>query len=227
VRSAVCTDVSPGMLATLRDNAERFDLEVETALADAAALPFADASFDLVLGHAVLHHLPELDKAFAEFSRVLRPGGTLLFAGEPSHHGDRIAAVPKRAGVKLAPLWRRMVGARPAAYVNGNGNGEPDDHALEAVVDVHAFTPATLERHAAGVGLTGVRVRGEELLANWFGWFNRTVEASARHEDIPRAWFQYAYRGYLALQKVDRAVLEPHLPPAGFYNLMLTARKPG
>ena len=71
-----------------------------------------------------------------------------------------------------------------------------------------------------------MRVRGEELLANWFGWFNRTVEASARHEDIPHAWFQYAYRGYLALQKVDRAVLEPHLPAAGFYNLMLTARKP-
>src|SRR5215208_3748225 len=161
VRSAVCTDVSPGMLATLRGNAERLGLEVETAPADAAALPFADASFDLVLGHAVLHHLPELDKAFAEFSRVLRPGGTLLFAGEPSHHGDRIAAVPKRAGVRLAPLWRRMVGARPAAHVNGNGHGEPDDHALEAVVDVHAFTPAALQRHAAGAGFTGVR-RSEE-----------------------------------------------------------------
>ena len=73
---------------------------------------------------------------------------------------------------------------------------------------MHAFTPAALERHAAGAGFTGVRVRGEELLANWFGWFNRTVEASARHEDIPHAWFQYAYHGYLALQKVDRAVLK-------------------
>src|SRR5215211_8056709 len=113
IAAGVCTDVSPGMLDTLRGNAERLGLTVETAACDAAALPFADASFDLVLGHAVLHHLPELDKAFAEFSRVLRPGGTLLFAGEPSHHGDRIAAVPKRAGVKLAPLWRRIVGARP------------------------------------------------------------------------------------------------------------------
>jgi SAM-dependent methyltransferase len=228
VRSAVCTDVSPGMLATLRGNAERLGLEVETARCDAADLPFAAATFDLVLGHAVLHHLPELDKAFAEFARVLRPGGTLLFAGEPSHHGDRIAAVPKRAGLAVAPLWRRVVGARPAAINgNGNGGGAPDDHALEAVVDVHAFTPVVLERHAAGAGFTDVRVRGEELLANWFGWFNRTVEATARHEDIPHSWFQYAYHGYLALQKVDRAVLEPRLPAAGFYNLMLTARKPG
>ena len=34
-----------------------------------------------------------------EFRRVLRPGGTLFFAGEPSRHGDRIAAVPKRAAI--------------------------------------------------------------------------------------------------------------------------------
>jgi len=225
VRSAVCTDVSPGMLATLRGNAERLGLEVRTEQCDAADLPFADASFDLVLGHAVLHHLPELDKAFAEFARVLRPGGTLLFAGEPSHHGDRIAAVPKRAGLAVAPLWRRFVGARPA--MNGTRADEAEAHALEAFVDVHAFTPGDLQRHAAGAGFEDVRVRGEELLANWFGWFNRTVEATARFDDIPHAWFQYAYHGYLALQKVDRAVLEPHLPAAGFYNLMLAARKPG
>ena len=100
IRSGVCTDVSPGMLATLRGNAERLGLEVETVACDAAALPFGDAEFDLVLGHAVLHHLPELDRAFAEFLRVLKPGGVLLFAGEPSRHGDRIAAIPKRAGAR-------------------------------------------------------------------------------------------------------------------------------
>jgi SAM-dependent methyltransferase len=227
VRSAVCTDVSPGMLATLRANADRLGLEVETATCDAAALPFGDEEFDLVLGHAVLHHLPELDRAFAEFRRVLRPGGVLLFAGEPSRRGDRIARVPKRAGLALAPLWRRLVGAGAAPQGHDAANGQPDDHALESVVDVHAFTPGDLERHARAAGFDGVRVRGEELLANWFGWFNRTVEATARHEEIPRAWFQYAYRGYIALQKVDAAVLEPHLPPAGFYNLMVTARKPG
>src|SRR5918994_1233263 len=227
VESAVCTDVSPGMLAKLRANAERLGLDVETAACDAAALPFPDASFDLVLGHAVLHHLPELDRAFAELERVLRPGGVVLFAGEPSRHGDRIAAVPKRAGIAAAPLWRRLVGAGPAAAGSGNRAGEPDDHALESMVDVHAFTPAELHRHARAAGFADVRIRGEELLANWFGWFNRTVEASARHEEIPRAWFLYAYHGYIALQKLDRALLEPHLPPAGFYNLMLTARNPG
>jgi ubiquinone/menaquinone biosynthesis C-methylase UbiE len=221
IGDAVCTDVSPGMLEALRGNAGRLGLDVETAACNAADLPFEDASFDVVLGHAVLHHLPELDRSFAEFMRVLRPGGLLLFAGEPSRHGDRLAAVPKRAGLAAAPLWRRLVRARE---LNGDRPSEPD-HLLEGVVDVHAFTPADLERNAKAAGFADVRVRGEELLANWFGWFNRTLEATAVHEDIPFGWFRYAYRGYIVLQRVDAAVLEPHLPAAGFYNLMLTARK--
>ena len=92
---------------------------------------------------------------------------------------------------------------------------------------MHAFVPADLERHARAGGFTDVRVRGEELLANWFGWFNRTLEASAEPKDVPWAWIQYAYRGYILLQRVDRALLEPRLPPRIFYNLMLAARKPG
>lgn len=230
VREATCTDISPGMLRTLEDNARKLGLEVETAACDAAALPFEDGSFDLVLGHAVLHHLPDLEGSFAEFARVLRPGGTLFFAGEPSRQGDRIAAWPKRAAMRAAPAWRRLVRARPVQY--GDANGAPPgphdhEHALESVVDVHAFDPGDLERLMRGAGLADARVRGEELLANWFGWFNRTVEASARHDDIPHGWFQFAFRGYLALQRVDRVLLEPRLPPPIFYNLMIAARKPG
>jgi SAM-dependent methyltransferase len=229
IREATCTDISPGMLDTLGANARRLGLDVETVACDATELPFADGSFDLVLGHAVLHHLPFLERSFAEFFRVLRPGGVVFFAGEPSRQGDRIAAIPKRAGVRAAPLWRRAMRARPVGeHANGNGNGSPqhDDHALEHVVDVHAFVPADLERRARGAGFGDVRVQGEELLANWFGWFNRTVESTAEPSDIPMPWIQYAYRGYLLLQQVDRRVLEPRLPPQLFYNLMLAARKP-
>jgi ubiquinone/menaquinone biosynthesis C-methylase UbiE len=230
VNHATCTDISPGMLQALEANAQELGLDVETVACDAAELPFEDASFDLVLGHAVLHHLPALDRSFAEFARVLRPGGTLFFAGEPSSQGDRIAAWPKRAAMRVAPYWRKAVRVRPAEHGASNGGPpRPDhaEHALESVVDVHAFDPAELERLMAGAGLIDARVRGEELLANWFGWFNRTLEASARHDDIPWLWFQYAFRGYLALQRVDRALLEPRLPPQVFYNLMIAARKPG
>jgi ubiquinone/menaquinone biosynthesis C-methylase UbiE len=235
IRRATCTDISPGMLATLRGNAERLGLEVETVATGAERLPFEDASFDLVLGHAILHHIPDLSQAFAEFQRVLRPGGTVVFAGEPSRYGDRIARVPKRGAAAVAPLWRRAIGARAAGgipYANGTGYGSnghdphAEDHALERFVDIHAFAPGDLAVAARGAGFEDVTVRGEELVANWFGWTNRVLEATAVPEDVPWGWRQYAYRGYLTLQQLDQRLLEGRLPAAIFYNLLVSGQKP-
>ena len=227
VDEATCTDISPGMVATLARNAQRLGLDVRAARADAESLPFADQSFDLVLGHAVLHHLPNLRRAFAEFHRVLRPGGRIIFAGEPSRLGDRIAAVPKRGANVLAPTWRRLLRARAAPAPGGsNGHGPArDDHDLERFVDIHAFEPGDLARYARRAGFADIKVRGEELTANWFGWFNRALEASANPEDVPMLWRRYAFHGYLALQRLDERLLEPMLPPAIFYNLLVTARR--
>ena len=225
VGSAVCTDISPGMLRTLQGNARRLGLPVQTVTADAERLPLPDESFDLVFGHAVLHHLPDLARAFSEFHRVLRPGGALVFAGEPSRRGDRLASYPKRAAQRIAPLWRGLMRADPAPHANG-GPPPDSDHVLEHVVDVHAFTPEELERFARDAGFESVRLRGEELLASTFGWANRALEATADPAQVPWLWRQYAYRGYLLLQSVDRALLEPRLPASIFYNLMLAARKP-
>jgi SAM-dependent methyltransferase len=222
IGEATCSDISPGMLRTLSANANRLGLHVSTESADAERLPFADERFELVIGHAVLHHIPDLPRAFTEFERVLSPGGTILFAGEPSRYGDRLATVPKRFAGAVAPIWRRAVGAS-AAIVDP---GDKPVAELERVVDVHAFSPAELSRAARAAGLVDVRVSGEELVANWFGWTNRTLEATADPEEIPWAWRQYAYRGYLALQELDRRLLERRLPPAIFYNLMIAARKP-
>jgi hypothetical protein len=146
----------------------------------------------------------------------------VLFAGEPSRYGDRLARVPKRAAGALAPLWRRAIGARAA---RPHSHGE-SDAGLEGFVDVHAFAPGELQRAASAAGFTDVRITGEELLANWFGWTNRTLEATAEPSDVPWAWRQYAYRGYIALQGLDRRLLESRLPPAVFYNLLVSARKP-
>jgi SAM-dependent methyltransferase len=228
VHDATCTDISPGMVRTLAGNAERLGLNVKSLRADAESLPFGAGSFDLVLGHAVLHHLPDLERAFSEFHRVLKPGGRILFAGEPSRVGDRIAAIPKRGAVALAPAWRRALraGPPPPPDPDPGGSSNGADHGLEQVVDIHAFAPDDLVRLGRAAGFDDVRVRGEELLANWFGWFNRALEASADPADVPMLWRQYAFRGYLLLQRVDERLLEPVLPPAIFYNLLVTARRP-
>jgi hypothetical protein len=146
----------------------------------------------------------------------------VLFAGEPSRYGDRLSALPKGLACTAAPLWRRAVGAPPAARGHAGGS----DAALERFVDVHAFAPGELRRDAQRAGLHEVRVAGEELMASWFGWINRTLEASADPDHVPWLWRQYAYRGYVLLQALDRRLLEPRLPAALFYNLTISARKP-
>jgi ubiquinone/menaquinone biosynthesis C-methylase UbiE len=227
VDSVTATDISSGMLRILAGNADRLGLEVTTAPAEAEELPFDDARFDLVVGHAVLHHVPDLKRAALEFLRVLRPGGVVAFCGEPSAYGDRIAAVPKRAAFAVAPVWRRLVGAPALAEADVSGAGEQaNGHDLEGEVDVHAFDPRALHRVFEDAGFERTRIRGEELLSNAYGWGLRTVESTADPDGVPMAWRRFAFRSYLALQRLDAAVLEPRLPPALFYNLVLSARKP-
>jgi ubiquinone/menaquinone biosynthesis C-methylase UbiE len=223
IERATATDISPGMLSALAGTADRLHLEVATVKAEAERLPFADRSFDLVFGHAVLHHVPDPDRAFAEFHRVLRPGGLIAFCGEPSRYGDRLAVLPKQTGGLLAPAWRRVLGAAdrsPAGAPGSNG------HSLEGEVDVHAFSAADLRRLLREAGFEGRRVRGEELLANAWGWGLRSLEATAAPESVPVAWRRFAFRSYLLLQRIDSALLEPRLPAELFYNLLLSGRKP-
>jgi ubiquinone/menaquinone biosynthesis C-methylase UbiE len=223
ISRATATDISPGMLATLTDNAERLRLEVHTAAAEAETLPFADESFDLVFGHAVLHHIPDLPRAFSEFARVLRPGGTLAFCGEPSRYGDFLAAIPKRTALLAAPAWRRLMGASARRH---EAEFDPNGHGLENEVDVHAFSPGDLRRLCVAAGLGEVRVQGEELLASIHGWTVRTLEATAEPDQVPWGWRRFAFRSYLALQRLDNQVLEPRLPAQLFYNLLVSAKRP-
>jgi ubiquinone/menaquinone biosynthesis C-methylase UbiE len=224
IERATATDISPGMLETLEGTAADLGLVVETTASDAEQLPFEDESFDFVFGHAVLHHIPDLERAFAEFARVLRPGGSIAFCGEPSRYGDLLAALPKRTAMLVSPLWRRAIGAGPRS--NGGAAEDGDGH-LESEVDVHSFSPAELRRMMSSAGLESPRVRGEELLANVYGWGVRTLESTAEPDEVPMRWRAFAFRTYLTLQRLDTALLEPRLPPELFYNLVLSGRKTG
>jgi ubiquinone/menaquinone biosynthesis C-methylase UbiE len=226
ISQVTCTDISAGMLATLRANASDLGLEVETVQTDAEQLPFEDESFDFVVGHAVLHHIPDLERATAEFLRVLRPGGAVAFCGEPSAYGDRLATVPKRLGATVAPLWRLALRAPRRNGIAVHDSAEHREHHLEHEVDVHAFEPEGLRELFAAAGFEGVRLRGEELLANAYGWGLRTIEATADPDGVPMLWRRFAFRSYLALQRLDSALLEPRLPAGLFYNLVISARKP-
>ena len=69
-------DASP----TLVELAREADLDGEYVLADAAELPFADASFDLVVAHNSLMDFDDLPGSVAQAARVLEPGGTFAIS---------------------------------------------------------------------------------------------------------------------------------------------------
>ena len=73
-------DADPHSLELSGAEAARLDLEVDLIGSDCATLNVPDASVDLLFCHQTFHHLVEQEKALAEFYRVLKPGGYLLFA---------------------------------------------------------------------------------------------------------------------------------------------------
>lgn len=71
-------DMTPEMVAKARAAAAELGVEHVTFLeSEAESLPFADASFDVVISNGVIDLIPDKDAVFAELHRVLRPGGRL------------------------------------------------------------------------------------------------------------------------------------------------------
>jgi ubiquinone/menaquinone biosynthesis C-methylase UbiE len=82
-------DLSIEGLRQAQGEAQRRGLEgIDFKHMNAEALDYPNASFDLVCGSGVLHHL-DLDQGFREVSRVLKPGGTAVFI-EPLGHNPAI-----------------------------------------------------------------------------------------------------------------------------------------
>lgn len=223
------TDLSPGMVGTALRNARLLGLDdgaVDGRVADAERIPYDDDTFDLVVGHAVLHHIPDVELALREVLRVLRPGGRFVFAGEPTRIGDAYA---RRLGwltwkatdtvTRLAPLrgWRR-----PQAELAESSRAA----ALEAVVDLHVFDPAALEQLARRAGAPDARVATEELTAAMLGWPIRTFEAAVSPGKLGLGWAMFAYRCWQRLSWLDRTVSSRIVPRAWFYNALLTGTKP-
>lgn len=86
--------------------------------AAAERLPFAEGSFDIILGVDVVEHIPDLARAFAEFHRVLAPGGVVVLFG-PNFFwpGNEDACVRE----KWRCLVRAASGRRTGAYLQRPG----------------------------------------------------------------------------------------------------------
>ena len=139
---------------------------LEFRRADAHELPFADASFDAVVGNLAVMHLSRPERAMAEFARVLRPGGRLALTAwaHPSRH--------RLAGVFLDAVAEARA-MPPADLPRG-----PDFFRFS---DDETFAAALREQGLAGLEVTDITfvqrfASADEL---WDGMLGATVRVSA------------------------------------------------
>jgi SAM-dependent methyltransferase len=108
-------DLSPVAIELAARTVQERDLDARFEVMDAEHLRFDDDAFDLVCGSGILHHL-DLQRAYAELARVLRPDGVAVFI-EPLGHNPAInwyrARTPALRTVDEHPLLMRdLVQAR-------------------------------------------------------------------------------------------------------------------
>jgi SAM-dependent methyltransferase len=96
----LCLDLNPEVLETGRRGAAEEGLRVEFGLADLNTAVLPEGRFDVVVCHASLHHVLELERLAAQIRKALRPGGELV-----------VLDIVTRNGYRMWPETRRLVGA--------------------------------------------------------------------------------------------------------------------
>jgi ubiquinone/menaquinone biosynthesis C-methylase UbiE len=225
-RRGSVTDLSPGMVKVATRNGKSLGLDIDGRVADAEGIPYDDDTFDLVVGHAVLHHIPDVELSLREVLRVLKPGGRFVFAGEPTTVGNgyarRLADLTWNVTIRAVKLpglgsWRR-----PQAEIDENSRAA----ALEWVVDLHTFEPKDMEQMATSAGAEQVETATEEFTAAMLGWPLRTFEATVPQGKLGLNWARFAFTSWKALSWVDANVWRRVAPKGWFYNVMVTGVKP-
>ncbi len=121
-------DPSPEMIAVASRKAGKAGLEIDFRLGVIEALPYPDASFDVVTSSLMMHHLPEdlQVKGLKEIYRVLKPGGRVLIADTMQPRGflaRRLFALLARHhglkfGIEGLPEMLRSAGFSSAARLD-------------------------------------------------------------------------------------------------------------
>lgn len=106
VDEVVGLEPDPHMRKRAARRASELHVPVQLVDADAAHLPFPDASFDTVVATWVLCTIPHAEQACVEMRRVLKPDGLLIFA----EHTLSRHAPQQHLQHLLTPVWKRFAG---------------------------------------------------------------------------------------------------------------------
>ncbi|MBN2168231.1 MAG: methyltransferase domain-containing protein [Actinobacteria bacterium] len=222
-------DISDGMVDVFLDNASALGIRAQARRSEMEQLDYPDNFFDMVVGHAVLHHVPDLRKAISEINRVLVPGGICILAGEPTRAGDKLGRIARELSRILVSMLKvpgvKLGGKAVKLRRNEAEKSEPvPGQEYENVVDVHTFDPEKICELARSEGFCEVRFEAEELLSSFVGWITRTVQNMLSEENVTDGFRLWSYHTYLSLSALDE-ILYRYVPSSWFYNMLLFARK--
>ncbi len=193
------TDLSPRFLKRLVDRigTTGATAPIKLCLLDANALPFADGSFDVVVGHSVLHHLLDFETTLRDTFRCLRPGGAAMF-GEPIMDGHALIHLIARQILTLAddgvgpPVSN---GTRVVLEVISERGGVKSanlrdrDSRVAALEDKYIFPSGFLRDLCRNIGFSHVDVIPQAVQSDLGGSLRRTFLGTisgtqARIEDL-------------------------------------------
>jgi len=153
----VHTDINEAMLRQGRDRLLNEGVVLPTNLCDAEALPYKDASFDLVSVAFGLRNMTHKDRALAEMCRVLKPGGRLLVL-EFSKVAEPLQKPYDWYSFKILPRLGQWIAgdAESYRYLAESIRMHPDQATLKAMmktagfghVDVHNLSGGIVALHA-------------------------------------------------------------------------------
>ncbi|HEY4059447.1 MAG TPA: class I SAM-dependent methyltransferase [Kofleriaceae bacterium] len=92
-------DIDPLLLAEAQKRVATRDVPARLVLGDVRSMPYADATFDLVLDFGTCYHITHADRALAEIARVLVPGGAFAY----ETRGAQLRSHPFRALLRTIP----------------------------------------------------------------------------------------------------------------------------
>jgi ubiquinone/menaquinone biosynthesis C-methylase UbiE len=148
------TDISSEMLKKTVENAADAEIEVRLACADGEALPYRDASFDLIVIRGALHHVPEPVAMLRECRRLLAPGGRLACIAEPTASGERQVGRVVGSLYKTVTAVQRLRGKQPSEEEAAAEQWE----LASMAANLHTFSREDLARLGSEAGFDSVKV---------------------------------------------------------------------
>jgi demethylmenaquinone methyltransferase/2-methoxy-6-polyprenyl-1,4-benzoquinol methylase len=150
----IAIDLSPGMLAVLsRRSTDAQRARIRPLVGSAESLPLPDGSVDRIVTGFTVRNVGDLGRAFAEFRRVLRPGGRAVVLELSHPPSATFAQLYSFYFDRIAPAIAALLGGDREAYryLPRSLRPFPDPERLAAMLRDAGFQTVTYERLSLGI----------------------------------------------------------------------------